>query len=362
MVDNDLINICHHLNFEGDVINIGEFGNGHINDTYLVETTSGNYILQRVNHNIFKDVEMMNNNIIRALGHVKKRQSESGIFRLKIPELIHFSDGKNHFIDSKGDYWRAMDFISGSYSVDVVDSQDIALEAASTFGYFQKMFIDLNPDDFHPTIENFHDLEKRIKAFEKVLDKDNFERNKLAIKEIEFVRKHYSISEKLKSLLESKQIPIRVTHNDTKINNVLFDKITHNGIAVIDLDTIMPGTVLFDFGDMVRTYTSLSAEDEKDLTRVSFRIDVFESLVKGYLSELKSVLTKPEIDNLVFGGKVMIFMIGLRFFTDYLEGDIYYKTLEEHHNLHRCRTQFKLLEEIEEREEELNEIVERLCS
>ena len=197
----------------------------------------------------------------------------------------------------------------------------------------------------------------RLKTFEKVVAKNPENRNQFAEKEINIVKSHKDISEKLIKLLSTKEVPIRVTHNDTKINNVLLDKDSLEGVAVIDLDTIMPGTILFDFGDMIRTFSSTAAEDETDLSKVVLRKDIFMAMAKGYLSELKDVLKKSEIDNLVFGGKVLTFMIGVRFLTDFLEGDIYYKTSKENHNLIRCRTQFKLLSEIEQNEIELNNII-----
>ncbi|MCD4772360.1 MAG: aminoglycoside phosphotransferase family protein [Bacteroidales bacterium] len=350
IIDNFLI--------KGIFINAKSHGNGHINDTYLISTTSEKYILQKLNHNIFKNIDELNQNIIKALDHFKKKQKENpSIKKFMEPEIILCKNGNNHFKDKQGNYWRLMNFISGSTSLEVAEKPEMAFEAAKAFGYFQQKIIDLNPDDFFPIIKDFHNLEMRMKAFYNVLEKDTKNRNQFASEEIEFVKSHEHLSIKLKELLESRQIPIRVAHNDTKINNVLLDKKTLKGISVIDLDTIMPGTILFDFGDMVRTFTSPAEEDETDLSKVVLRLEIFEAMAKGYLSQLKEVLTKTEIDNLVFGGKIMTFMIGLRFLTDFLEGDIYFKTSRNNHNLDRCRTQFKLLTEIENKEDILKKII-----
>lgn len=334
----------------GEFENTIPFGSGHINDTFLLTTSAEKYILQRINHHIFKDVEKMNRNIIKALEHFNEKQLLSKENRFRELKIILTHRGQNHFHDGDGNYWRIMNFVSGSISFDVADKPEMAYEAAKAFGYFQKMLLDLNPDDFHPVIPDFHNLALRMKRFNEVLETNPKNREYLAKTEIEFVKSHEHLSTKLSELLNSGQIPIRVTHNDTKINNVLLDKETLHGIAVVDLDTIMPGTVLFDFGDMVRTFTSPAEEDETDLSKVVLRPEIFEALARGYLSELKDLLTQTEKDNLVFGEKVMTFMIGLRFLTDFLEGDVYYKTTRPNHNHDRCRTQFKLLMEIEKNE------------
>ena len=333
------------------------FGNGHINDTFLVATSNSKYILQRLNHHVFKNIEKMNQNIISALTHFDKQDNLSETKRFRKLEISLTNEGKSYFLDKNGSFWRVMNFVDNSISFDVTAKPEIAYQAAKAFGYFQKQIIELNPDNFFPVIEDFHNLEMRLKTFEKVLAENAQNRNNLANAEIEIVESHRDISEKLTQLLDTKKIPIRVTHNDTKINNVLLDKDSLEGIAVIDLDTIMPGTILFDFGDMIRTFSSPAAEDEVDLSKVVLRKDIFKAMAKGYISELKDVLTKSEIDNLVFGGKILTFMIGLRFLTDFLEGDIYYKTSKKNHNLIRCRTQFKLLHEIEQNELELNSII-----
>ena len=358
MQQQKLKDIINNFSIEGDFISAKSHGNGHINDTFLISTTSEKYILQKINHNIFKNVDELNINIIKAIEHFNEKQNKDPAnTKFTEPEIILCKNGKNNFKDKDGNYWRLMDFISDSFSLEVAEEPEMAYEAAKAFGYFQNKILDLVPNKFFPVIKDFHNLKMRMDAFYKVLKKNPENRNQYVSDEIEFVRSHEYLNTKLKKLLESEQIPLRITHNDTKINNVLLDKKTMKGISVIDLDTIMPGTILFDFGDMVRTFTSPAEEDEIDLSKVVLRIEIFKAMAKGYLSQLKKSLTKTEIEHLVFGGKIMTFMIGLRFLTDYLEGDVYFKTARENHNLDRCRTQFKLLIEIENKEDILQEII-----
>ncbi|MCF8373817.1 MAG: aminoglycoside phosphotransferase family protein [Bacteroidales bacterium] len=345
---------------KGNFISANPFGSGHINDTYLITTSAEKYILQRINHHIFKEVEKMNQNIIKALEHFNEKQKISKDIRFRELKIILSKNGHNHFKDEDGNYWRMMNFVSGSVSFDVAKKPEMAYEAAKAFGYFRRNLIDVDPDDFYPVIPDFHNLEMRMSWFHKVLETNSESRNQFAENEIEFVLSREHLSKKLSLLLKSGRIPIRVTHNDTKINNVLLDKDTLKGIAVIDLDTIMPGTVLFDFGDMVRTFISPAEEDETDLSKVVLRLDIFESLAKGYLLELQHLITYTERDHLVFGGKIMTYMIGLRFLTDFLEGDVYYKTARPNHNLDRCRTQFRLLSEIEKNETAMNSIIDQI--
>ncbi len=361
MQQHKLVEIINNFLINGEFVSSKSHGNGHINDTFLISTTSEKYILQKINHKIFKNVDNLNKNIIKALEHFNKKQKENPTIKKFIePGIIFCKNGDNHFKDKEGNFWRLMNFIPGSTSIEVAENPETAFEAAKAFGYFQNKIIDLKPDDFFSTIKDFHNLEMRMKSFYRVLEKNTKNRNQFASEEIKFVKSHEYLNNKLKELLESNQIPIRVTHNDTKINNVLLDKNTMKGISVIDLDTIMPGTILFDFGDMVRTFTSPAEEDEKNLSKVILRLEIFKAMAKGYLSQLKDSLTKTEIDYLVFGGKLMTFMIGLRFLTDFLDGDVYFKTKRENHNLDRCKTQFKLLTEMENIDDVLQRIIKEI--
>jgi Ser/Thr protein kinase RdoA (MazF antagonist) len=240
--------------------------------------------------------------------------------------------------------------------VDVVESPAQAFAAAQAFGQFQKLLTDLPAPRLHDTIPDFHHTPKRFAALEKFVAADTGNRAALAKPEIEFALRHQAIC----GVLLDAQLPERVTHNDTKINNVLLDDATGEGVCVIDLDTVMPGLALYDFGDMVRTTTSPVKEDERDLTKVTMQFPMFEALVRGYLASASAFLTPAEKQQLAFAGKLITFEIGIRFLTDFLAGDPYFKIHREEHNLDRCRTQFKLVESIEQQEAQMNKSVEGL--
>ncbi|OYT14086.1 MAG: hypothetical protein B6I19_01690 [Bacteroidetes bacterium 4572_114] len=306
MQQQELAIITNNFSITGNFIKAKPYGSGHINDTYLVTTSAEKYILQRLNHNIFKNIGEMNRNIIKALKHLYSKQKTNNDHRFRDLEIILCNNGDNHYKDKDGNYWRMMNFVSGSTSFDVAEKPETAYEAAKALGYFQENLADLDPDDFYPVIKDFHNLEMRMNSFKDVLEENPQNRKQFATTEIEFVKSHEHLSDSLKELLEGNKLPIRVTHNDTKINNVLLDRKTLKGIAV------------------------------------------------------KDVLTETEKAHLVFGGKIMTFMIGLRFLTDFLNGDVYFNTTRKNHNLDRCRTQFKLLLEIEKQEEVLNQIIKAL--
>ncbi len=350
-----LEHIVNQFELSGEFVSSKPFGNGHINDTYLIEFDengiTSNYILQRINDFVFKQPEHVAYNIEKVLTHLK----EKGIDVLR----TYSSNEKSYVIDAENSYWRLYNFISHSKSVEVLEHQSQAFEAAKSYAQFQRNLLDLNPLDFYETIPDFHNLEYRFRQFEKALKEDVLGRAERVKSEIDFVIARASISTQVKELFNAQKIPHRITHNDTKLNNVLLDDKSGKGVCVIDLDTVMPGSVLFDFGDMIRTFTSPVAEDEKDTQKVVLRVEIFEEICRGYLSVLANDLTRSEKDNLVLGAKYMILMIGLRFLTDYLQGDTYYKTKYADHNLVRANNQFALLSDLEIKEEELNRILKK---
>jgi aminoglycoside phosphotransferase (APT) family kinase protein len=260
----------------------------------------------------------------------------------------------NWHVDAEGNHWRAYRFIDKARTYDAATSTAQAFQAAKAFGQFQHQLADLPAPALHETIPDFHNTPKRFAALEQAIAADVACRATLAKPEIEFALAHRPIV----SVLLDANLPARVTHNDTKFNNVMLDDATGEGICVIDLDTVMPGLALYDFGDMVRTTTSPAQEDEPDLTKVTMQFPMFEALVRGYLASAGGFLTKEEKQYLAFSGKLITFEIGLRFLTDYLAGDTYFRVHREGHNLDRCRTQFKLVESIEEQEETMNRLVE----
>jgi len=312
--------------------------------------------VQRMNHNIFKHPIAVMENIQRVTAHLAHQLNGQSDCDRRVLTLIHARDGRTWFEDEVGDYWRAYNFIEGATTYDAVRSPEQAFQAAKAFGTFQHMLASLPAPRLHETIPDFHHTPQRFAALEAAIASDVVNRAASAQREIEFALAHRSIV----SALIDANLPERVTHNDTKFNNVLLDDATGEGVCVIDLDTVMPGLAAYDFGDMVRTTTSLAREDEQDLSKVAMEFPLFEALVRGYLESAGDFLTKAEKQLLAFSGKLITFEIGIRFLTDHLAGDTYFKVHRDGHNLDRCRTQFKLVQSIEGHEETMQRLVEQL--
>lgn len=351
-----LEHICNQFKIKTKVNSIIPYGSGHINDTFKVTTESKNYLLQRVNHSIFKNVEGLTGNIIKVTQHLRNKGKSK---KLKVLTAIETINKDHFFKDSEGNYWRMFQFLENSKSYDLVDNIDLAFEGGKAYGEFLRMLDDFSAKELVETIPLFHDIYFRIDNFNKSVEIDNAGRVGVTKKEIEFVNSRVDEMKSIHQLGKEKKIPLRVTHNDTKINNVLFDS-QNKGMCVIDLDTVMPGYVHFDFGDAIRTFTNMADEDEKDLSKVFMNMDFFKAFSSGFLSEMKNVLNKAEIDTLAFSAKLMTYIIGLRFLTDYLDGNIYYKTRYPDHNLIRARSQFKLLESMEGQFEEMEKVIRDL--
>jgi len=347
----------------GDFMFGEPYGSGHINDTFAVTYSQGHkpvkYIQQRINNHVFREPAKLMENIARVTDHQRRKLPEAGesaISRFCL-RLVRAKDEQPFYIDEEGKYWRAYVFIENAHSYDVVEIPKQAYEAATAFGRFQKTLVDLPGGRLHEIIPDFHNTRKRFEALQLAVQADAFDRVKLCEKEIAFARERRAISSVLVDLLAAGRLPERISHNDTKLNNILFDDLTQSGICVIDLDTVMPGSALYDFGDLVRSSTSSAAEDEKDLDKVYMQIPMFEALARGYLAETRDFLTDLEKEHLVFSGRLIAFELGLRFLTDFLNNDTYFKTKFEQHNLVRCRTQFKLVQSIEENEEQMQQII-----
>lgn len=341
----------------GEYISSEPYGSGHINDTFAVTFDQGGtpvrYIFQRINHTIFKDPAALMDNIVRVTDHQRTKCGASEPSR-RAMTVIHANDGLPYICDVEGNYWRVYIMIEKARTYDVLESKDQAFQAAKAFGEFQKQLVDIPGGRLNETIPDFHNTPKRFENFVKALDADSENRAKHAEKEIEFFLSKKEMASKLLELSAEGLIPERITHNDTKLNNVMIDDVTGEGLCVIDLDTVMPGLALYDFGDMVRTGTSPAEEDERDPSKVTMRMEMFEALAGGYLSSASDFLTETEIEYLPFSGKLITYEIGLRFITDFLQGDVYFKTHRENHNLDRCRTQMKLVQSIEEQEETMS--------
>ncbi len=352
--------IAAHFQIYGEFRGAESYGSGHINDTYCAvfnqAGTVTRYIFQRINHNIFKQPAALMENIERVTAHLAAKLSGQADSSRRVLTLVPARNGWRFHQDEQGNFWRAYLFIEKARSFDAVESPDQAFEAAKAYGQFQKLLADLPAPRLHDTIPDFHNTPKRFATLLQTIDKDPENRAASAKAEIDFALQRASIVD----VLAKANLPERVTHNDTKFNNVMLDEETGEGICVVDLDTLMPGLTLYDFGDMVRTTTSPAKEDERDLARVKMQFPMFEALVRGYLAAAGDFLTSDEKRLLAFSGKLITFEIGIRFLSDYLGGDTYFKVHRNGHNLDRCRTQFKLVESIEQQESEMNRLVEEM--
>jgi hypothetical protein len=356
----DVRAVARHFQITGEFLEAAPYGSGHINDTYCAVFDQGGtrvrYIFQRVNHNIFKNPVALMENVQRVTTHLAGKVAGQPEANRRVLTLIPARDGKAFYRDAEGNHWRVYVFVEKARTFDAVESAEQAFKAAKAFGQFQKLLADLPAPRLHDTIPDFHHTPKRFAALEQAIAADVANRATLAQPEIEFALRHKAIC----SVLLDAKLPERVTHNDTKFNNVMLDDATGEGICVIDLDTVMPGLALYDFGDMVRTTTSPAKEDERDLSKVKMQFPMFEALTRGYLSSAGEFLTPVEKKFLPFGGKLITFTIALRFLTDFLAGDVYFKVHRDSHNLDRCRTQFKLVESIEQQEAAMNKLVETI--
>jgi Ser/Thr protein kinase RdoA (MazF antagonist) len=338
------------------------YGNGHINDTFCIETEGPRrYILQRVNSHVFRQPDKLMENIERVTRHVRGKLTEIG----KDPDrygltLVPTKSGAMWHTDDDARIWRLYIFVEGTIAYDVVDSEAVAREGGKAFGDFQRLLSDLPGEPLFETIPDFHNMEKRLDAFSETARIDRVHRLSSVHDEVMFVENRTEDMTVLQRLGRQGKLRNRITHNDTKINNVLFDSTTLEATCVIDLDTVMPGYVLFDFGDSIRTATNTGAEDEQDLSKVSINTALFEAYTAGYLSQSASFLSDTEVAYLAESSKIMTFIIGLRFLTDYLDGDRYFRIHESDHNLIRARAQFKLVSSMEDNASLMNEIVRKL--
>ena len=345
--------------FNGTVIETKPFGNGHINDTFLLEMEDGEKnILQRMNTNIFlKPVELMEN-IMNVTSFLRKKiVNYGGDPERETLNVILTYEGYPYYKDSRSFYWRAYKFIKDAICYDEVRTPEDFYQSALAFGNFQKLLADFPAESLHETIEGFHDTRARFAVFKKAVEEDICHRATDVQDEIAFVLAHEDTANVFAELIDEGKLPLRVTHNDTKLNNIMMDRETGKGICVIDLDTVMPGLAMNDFGDSIRFGASTAAEDEKDLDKVWCSMELFDIYAKGFIEGCAGKLTDLEIDLMPMGAKVMTYECGMRFLTDYLQGDVYFKTHYEGQNLDRARTQFKLVEDMENKWETMCSIV-----
>ncbi|MGK6352964.1 phosphotransferase enzyme family protein [Parapedobacter sp. DT-150] len=347
---------------DGDIANVSPFGSGHINDTYRVQTgpASKDYLLQRVNHHVFRDVPAVMQNIELVTRHLKEKYKGAFAGEQQLEErvltLIPTKTGASFYQDEAGNFWRMFILLANTRSYDIVETPQQAKEGGRAFGQFQRLLSDLDVGLVHEVLPDFLHIGKRLQTLHQAVAADTVNRVSRVAEELAFVRQREKRMCTILDLAAKGQLPVRITHNDTKFNNVLLDA-QDRSQCVIDLDTVMPGYVAYDFGDAIRTIINTAAEDEADLDRITLNIPLFEAYAEGYFEEAHSFLTPQEIDSLIEGVLLLPYMQAVRFLTDFLEGDHYYKIQHADHNLQRTRAQRRLVEQLEEHESELRAII-----
>ena len=341
------------------------YGNGHINDTYLLvyETPEGKtarYILQRMNHSESADILQDLKNVVNVTEYLRRIILEKGgDADRETLNVVRTAAGESCYEDEDHNFWRVFLFIENTLCLEMVENAGDFYDSAVAFGNFQKMLADYPADTLHETIPNFHNTPSRFQDFKRAVEEDAAHRVSLAEKEIAFALEREAETAALTDLLARGELPLRVTHNDTKLNNILFDAQSKKALCIIDLDTVMPGLSHYDFGDSIRFGASTGAEDEQDLTRVELDLNLFEAFTRGYLEGCDGSLTEKEIEMLPMGAKLMTYECGIRFLADFLSGDVYFKIHRENHNLDRARTQFKLVADMEAKWDQMTAIVNK---
>lgn len=347
---------------EGSPLDAHSYGNGHINDTFLVTCDNAGkeekYILQRMNNSIFKDPRALMENIANVTSFLQKSISErGGDPHRETLSVVETKTGESYFEDSLHNFWRVFPFIDNTFCLEKVENARDFYDCAVAFGNFQRQLADYPAETLHETIPLFHHTPSRFQTFQKAVSEDPLGRADSVREEIDFALAREADTHALTDLLEKGELPLRVTHNDTKLNNILFDNDTRKALCIIDLDTVMPGLSLYDFGDSIRTGANTGAEDETDLSKVELDLSLFKTFTDGFLTGCAGSLTPLEIKLLPMGAKLMTFECGIRFLTDYLVGDVYFKIHREHHNLDRTRTQFRLVADMEKKWKEMSDTV-----
>lgn len=350
--------ILTHFNIDGEVLEVKPFGSGHINDTFLVKTTGKkNFLLQKINHFVFKDIEGLMNNMVFITSHLKQKVKETGDPDKEVLTLVKCNDGKYYCQDAQGYYWRMTWFLNDTTSYDVVTTKQQAYQGGVAFGRFQYLLCDMYPGVLVEIIPDFLNIEKRLNDLYAAIDNNTANRLESVSPELEYLLGRAGTMKEITEMGKAGILPLRITHNDTKFNNILLDK-DNNIQCVIDLDTVMPGYVAYDFGDAIRSIINTAAEDEKDPDKIKLNIPLFTEFTKGYLSQTISFLTEAELKSLIKGVMLLPYMQAVRFLTDYLNGDIYYKIHFAGHNLQRTRAQMQLLKMLELHREELRSIIQ----
>jgi len=348
--------VLNSFKLDAPVASCERYGCGHVNETYLVVSESGRrYILQKISTRAFHDVPALMQNIISVTQFLKEKTDDPrGVLT-----LVPTTDDQFFLSCEDGSYWRLYDFVEDAVCLQAPETPEDFYQSALAFGNFQQMLTDFPAETLSETIPMFHNTANRFKLFREKLAEDPMGRAASVKAEIEFALAHEAEASTLVDLQASGQLPTRVTHNDTKLNNVMLDATTKKALCVIDLDTIMPGLSLYDFGDSIRFGAATAAEDETDLSKVEMSLDLFRTYATGYLTACPG-LTDLEKKLMPLGAKMMTLECGVRFLTDYLDGDHYFKVHRENHNLDRCRTQFKLVADMEKKWAEMNAVIEEV--
>lgn len=356
----DARDIVKNFCIDGEIEKIKPLGNGHINSTFLVVTNKAKYTVQAINKFVFKDPVAVMKNIVAVTEHIRKKLIAEGKDADRgVLNVIPAKDGKYYYIDEEGEYWRVYTFIDDAYTVEVVEDPAQLYNAGLGFGNFQKMISDFPIDQLEETIKDFHNTPVRYEQLMAAAERNSCNRLADVSAEMEYFKAHKEELALLANMQKEGRLPLRVTHNDTKINNILMDSNTNEILSVIDLDTVMPGLIAYDFGDTIRFAGNTAEEDETDLSRVSVDLVVYENFVKGFLEALNGSLNKDEIDTLAWGAKIVTMENAMRFLADHLDGDKYFKIHKENHNLDRARCQIALAKSMEENFEQMLAIVKK---
>ncbi len=351
----------------GDLESYKGFGSGHINNTYVSTRNQGGtlirYTHQRINKNVFKHPDEVMENIHNATSHIAKKLEKSGEKNISRHTLlvVPTKEGKLFHLDEEGEYWRTYIFVENARTLEVMENEELAYKVGKAVGLFQEQLSDYNGPRLFDSIPRFHNMKWRYEQFDEALKNDVKGRAKEVQDEINFMQENRKRSMVLTEGLENGKLREVITHSDTKLNNILFDDETGDAICMIDLDTVMPGTLLFDTGDLIRTATNTGTEDEQDLSKITFNISLFKSLIKGYYEIAGSVLSDYETSLIPESGRVFAHIMGIRFLTDYLNGDVYYKIERETHNIDRARTQIKLMQSMDEQWDLVQEFMKTLA-
>jgi len=356
--------IVSNFKIKGKYVSCEKYGCGHINGTFLLKTTEETYILQKINNHVFPNVDKLMNNISLVLDFQKDMLVKNGGDPSReAMTIIPTIDGNTYYYDKENDgYYRVYEFVKGSLAIQAAENKEDFAESGKAFGKFQSLLADFDASKLFEVIPNFHNTKSRFQHFQKVLKADIHGRANECKKEIDFVLAREKVCNILVDLIVENKIPLKVTHNDTKLNNVLFDEKTHKWLCVIDLDTIMPGSSLYDFGDSIRFGCNTSTEGEADLNKVQFNKEYFEAYTRAYLSEVIDSFNEYEIKYLPYGAILMTLECGIRFLDDYLDGNHYFAIKYETHNLDRARNQFKLVERLEENLDYMNNLVCKIAN